>query len=526
MGTAGSQQYAHLRASLDPMLKRSIVALHRWLGVTLCLLFSLWFPSGIGMMYWDFPSVTPADCLARSPSLDPEVIKLSPAEAAGQLDDPSATGDIRLNTFDGRPVYRFRSGRGEEIVYADSGERRRDVSFETMRRIAARWTGQPADAAKEESMTDVDQWTVQGELRTLRPLWKYSWPNGEQVYIAQATGEVVQYTTPGSRLGAYLGAIPHWLYFTPLRKHQPQWSAFVIWTSGIGTVGSILGLIVGIWMYSPAKRYRYAGAPTSIPYRGQKRLHTIAGLIFGIGAATWAFSGMLSMDPFPARRGAPGAAGRRGGGGIAQALHGRARPDAFTPRHPREALGLMPAAAVKELELMSFAGQPVYLATLAGGATRVLPMTGESRDAFDWNRIADVVRGQALTPGTRVEIELADRYDAYYLDRRHRKPLPVVLARMNDDDRTRFYIDPRTARVVGTYSTRNWTSRWLYHGLHSLDFPWLYDHRPLWDIVVITFMLGGTALSITSLILAWRVLGRKLAYRITMSEDLIAEQRG
>jgi hypothetical protein len=50
----------------------------------------------------------------------------------------------------------------------------------------------------------------------------------------------------------------------------------------------------------------------------------------------------------------------------------------------------------------------------------------------------------------------------------------------------------------------------LYHALHSLDFPWLYNHRPLWDIVVITFMTGGTALSLTSLILAWRVLGRKL----------------
>ena len=53
-------------------------------------------------------------------------------------------------------------------------------------------------------------------------------------------------------------------------------------------------------------------------------------------------------------------------------------------------------------------------------------------------------------------------------------------------------------------------SRWLYHGLHSLDFPWLYNYRPLWDIVVITFMVGGTALCVTSLILAWRVLGRRL----------------
>ena len=86
--------------------------------------------------------------------------------------------------------------------------------------------------------------------------------------------------------------------------------------------------------------------------------------------------------------------------------------------------------------------------------------------------------------------------------------MPVVLARVDDDQQTRYYIDLRTARIVGTYRTRNWVSRWLYHGLHSLDFPWLYDHRPLWDIVVIVFMLGGTAISVTSMILAWRVVAR------------------
>jgi len=80
---------------------------------------------------------------------------------------------------------------------------------------------------------------------------------------------------------------------------------------------------------------------------------------------------------------------------------------------------------------------------------------------------------------------------------------------VDDDQRTRYYIDPHTARIVGTYATRNWTSRWLYHGLHSLDFPWLYDHRPAWDIVVIAFMLGGAALSVTSVILAWRVVARR-----------------
>jgi hypothetical protein len=63
-----------------------------------------------------------------------------------------------------------------------------------------------------------------------------------------------------------------------------------------------VGLAIGVWMYSPAKRYRSQAGTTSIPYRGQKRWHMVLGLIFGIAAATWAFSGMLSMDPFPLTR--------------------------------------------------------------------------------------------------------------------------------------------------------------------------------------------------------------------------------
>jgi hypothetical protein len=99
---------------------------------------------------------------------------------------------------------------------------------------------------------------------------------------------------------------------------------------------------------------------------------------------------------------------------------------------------------------------------------------------------------------------------------------------MNDESGTRYYIDPKTGRTVGNYSSRNWINRWLYHGLHSLDFPWLYNYRPLWDIVVITLMLGGTALCVTSLVLTYRVLARKLsaalrAHFSPASEDLALE---
>jgi PepSY-associated TM region len=483
------------RSSRDIVLKKLLIFVHRWLGVALCLLFAMWFASGIVMMYWDFPSVTPQDRLDRSPALDASTIRLSPAEAFANLKLDRPPLQARLNIFDGRPVYRFRVGRGESVIFADTGDQVGEPLMSTIERAAASWTGKPIAAAKAESRREVDQWTVQGPLRNLRPFWKYSWPDGQQVYVSGLTGEVVQYTTTSSRLWAYLGPIPHWLYFTPLRKHQSQWSAVVIWSSGIATVTAMFGIVLGAWMYLPRKQ---------VPYRGQKRWHMIFGLIFGLAAVTWAFSGMLSMDPFPANGGRS-----RNQPNIAAALRGRLNVATFDAKPP------IPQPGIQELELLSFAEEPFYLATLAGGGTAVIPaharppreLAGQFAKSFDRSEIIRRIRDSV---GVKADITVMEDYDAYYLDRRHKKPLPVVLVKLNDPEDSRYYVDPVTARVVGGYGARNWTSRWLYHGLHSFDFPWLYKHRPLWDIVVVSMMLGGSALCLTSLILAWRVLWKKL----------------
>jgi hypothetical protein len=480
------------------------------MGVAFCLLFAWWFVSGIFMMYWDYPAVSAADRLERAPVLDGSQVKLSPAEAYAALDPEKsgsgqAPGSIRLTAFDGRPAYYFRTGRSEAIVYADTGEQQDVFPPELNLRIAAAWTGQPASLAQIKEVTEPDQWTLEGGLRDLRPLWKYSWPNGEQVYISENTGEVVQFTTRSSRLFAELGPIPHWLYYTPLRKNGPLWSKVVIWLSGIATIAALMGLIVGLMMYSPSRR-------NSIPYKGQKRFHHILGLFFGIVACTWAFSGMLSMDPFPMSS----SGGRRVGGGganIPGALRGK-RPQLaqYAVKSPREALAqLGQVFKAKELELTSFAGDPVYLATAAGGETRVIPVHGDPIPSFDPDRMLTLVTNAASV----AEARLMTRYDAYYLDRSGQQPLPVLFVRLKDEAGTRYYIDPKTARVVGSYrsNVQSWVSRWLYHGLHSINFPWLYNHRPAWDIVVLALMLGGTSLCVTSVIIGFQLVRRKLFLR-------------
>ena len=505
---------------------RFLIFFHRWVGIALCVVFLLWFPSGIGMMYWSYPEVSAEDRLDRSPKLDPAKIVLSPEEAAGKAGAQANPGQIRLNSFDGRPVYRVggggRGGRGgsARIIYADTGEEQTEVSTEMVDRIAAAWTSRPSAEATKVSIEEPDQWTVAGQLRN-RPLYKYSWSDGQQVYVSGATGEVVQYTTFAKRLQAHISAIPHWLYYTPLRKHQPQWLQFMIWSSLIGTIGASIGVVVAVWMYSPKKKYRLEGQPTGVPYRGQKRWHWIFGTVFGVATVTWTFSGLMTLGPFPIMQRLTQTGDRTSQPNIAAALRGRVTMTDFAV-HPHDLLAKVTHLDVKELEWTSFAGTPLFNANLAGGKSQLLSMDTAEVNGFDTNRVIDIVKNAVSNPDA-LDIKVIDQYDLYYLDRTRQRPLPVIRVLMNDAESTRYYIDPKSGRVVTTYSHRNWVNRWLDSALHSLSFPFLYNHRPLWDIVVISFMVGGTALCVTSLVLAWRVLGRKLKRVKAVSDVLTAE---
>jgi hypothetical protein len=323
------------------------------------------------------------------------------------------------------------------------------------------------------------------------------------VYVSQRSGEVMQATTRGSRIGAYFGAIPHWLFFTPLRSRSGLWSQVVIWLSGAGTMLSILGLVIGIWVYSPSKSFRFPGGASSLPYVGPKRWHVILGLFFGVITCTWVFSGLMSMGPFAwvEDQNQPN---------LGKVLRGNLLDiQAFHGKTPGAAIVQASASLqVKELELATVGDEGFYLATGDAGKSVMVPMAGNPRAAFTAEQILEIVK-RGVAPAQIAESRLVKEYDAYYLDRHNRLPLPVLYVQLDDAAKSAYYIDPRTAQVVESYGVRSRRGRWLYHGLHSFDLPWLYANRPSWDIVVLLLMSGGTALSVTSLILAFRVIRRK-----------------
>src|SRR5260221_12072256 len=136
----------------------------------------------------------------------------------------------------------------------------------------------------------------------------------------------------------------------------------------------------------------------------------VLGLIVGLGAVTWALSGMLSMDPFPSAR------ARRGDGGIPRAMRGGV-PMAALAAYPQDALAHLAGEKVKELELTSFDGEPVYIGTMGRRLTRIVTLGGQVRAGFEHEQIARIVTNAAGPAGLAELRELTD-YDWYYLDRR------------------------------------------------------------------------------------------------------------
>ena len=95
-----------------------------------------------------------------------------------------------------------------------------------------------------------------------------------------------------------------------------------------------------------------------------------------------------------------------------------------------------------------------------------------------------------------INTERLESYDDYYYGRpEDAVPLPVVRVRFADPMATWVYVDPAAGQIVRSVHRYSRAERWLFNGLHSLDFAFWYSRRPLWDIGVILLSLGGIASS-------------------------------
>lgn len=471
---------------------RWMFLLHRYLGVAGAAFMALWCVSGLVMMFVPYPSLPETARVAGLRSLEwrncchlsdyQASIPVSALSVEMLLNEPI----VRFGTVDGHQDWAFLSRLAPE----------RRISHAEARQIAqgfAERSGIAGRAARVETI-DHDQWTVSGDFRSSRPLHRVGFddPERTEIYVSGADGRVVQLTNERQRFWNWLGAVPHWLYFSALRHHAALWSQVVIWTALIGCFLTITGLWIGVCQFRARSRYR-----------GIMFWHHIPGLVFGVFALAWVFSGLLSMNPW----------------GLLESSGAGRKEAASVP------MGTV-LSVMEKLRLDTNPAVTVTWAPFAGGHHLVVTRLNGRRERLDaWGKISplsdrDFQRAAALLGGTKAE--KISTGDAYYYSRPSRSvSFPVYRIVGPPPARTRHYLDAVSGQAVASLDSAARGYRWLFTGLHTLDFTAVLRGNPLWQAFVMFLLIGVTALSGTGLYLGVQRLisdFRRLKTRLTISD--------
>lgn len=483
---------------------------HRYLGFALSLLFVVWFLSGFAMMYVRYPTMRQHEKLQHLPPVDLQACKLNLNEALTVAGVHDTLRTVRLGMMLNRPVYRLTTTRGEyKAIFADNGELFAGTDSVLATRLASTFDSH-GKVEKTETLTEIDQWMAAARSQGYAtPVYRMQMADraGTYLYVSTHTGEVVQRVNARERFLAWLGPIPHWIYPTVLLRNRPLWNDIIIWTSSLGTIMCIAGIVMGFVRY----RRRDKSSLVFSPYKKRWfRWHHYTGFVFGIFAFTWVFSGLLSMTPWdwaPFTR-LDMEETDKWTGGIMQ-------PGLFTLSPDEAVKSLKHQLAVKEIHFTQLNGKPYYLALQDDDHTRIIPAGAAASAAFEQfapQPFEEMV--QALNPGVTVrESVVLNEYDDYYYSKHHEKRLPVLRMKMATPQETWYYVDLKTGQVALKHEQLSRLERWLYHGLHSLDFKWLVYKRPAWDLIVGLLMIGGLSVSCTGLVLTWKSVTRTIKKR-------------
>jgi len=471
---------------------RLLFLFHRYLGIGVGVLMTMWCLSGVVMMYVSYPWLTPQTRVAHLAPIDwRNCCRVSSAI----LSDAEPVSRFGIEMLAGRPVLNWQSSaETAELMDLSTGVLINGISPEQAARVAA--TYEPAGEAGAPRLLekiDFDQWTLEGVPPQERPLYHFDLRDGSggELYVSSTTGRAVQFTTRRQRFWNWLGAVPHWLYFADLRHRVVLWSQVVIYTSLTGCFLTVTGLYLGVrqLLRRPAGRWS--------PYRGYSLWHHIAGLIFGVFLLTWVLSGMLSMNPWGLMEGGeagPERAALRGapiaGGELRAVL---------------QALATKAPAGVVSIESAPLGGRLFLLASGSDGSRSRLDSaaTPAPLSPTEWGSIAATLHGSARA------MRLLGQGDEYYFGFAG-DPVELPIRRILPRDGTdrRYYLDPVSGALVVAMDRGSERYRWWFDGLHRLDFVAIMRTRPHWDVLMWVLLAGVTVSAATGTYAAYRRLVR------------------
>ncbi len=470
---------------------RLLFLMHRYLGIAVGAVISLWCLSGFVMMYEQYPELDDNERLVGLERLELTECCQLPADF-GNIEFDA----LRLEMMAGTPVLRLMEGRRQHVI-----DLRRGESLSELREVDAQSV---ADRAAPEfglqgtprliDLLERDQWTVYASYHPHRPMFHFAMDDSAdtEFYVSSTTGEVVQMTTSRQRFLNWMGAVIHWLYPTALRQHTGIWRQVVIWLTIVSLFLTVVGLYIGLQQLRTRRSGRHS------PYQGWALWHHYTGLIFGLFALTWLTSGLFSVNPFGALEG-------RGFDVEAQRLRGGAvnfeQVSALVSAIPASEL---PSSTVR-LDISMVGGQ-LYAVALDKAGQRVRlnarTLNAETLPAEFFTQAANTMRPEADV----TEASWLTEDDAYYFSHHDTRRFPVFRIQYGDGER--FYLDSVTGQITHAVDRdRKWL-RWIFQALHRGDFSALIRSRPIWDLMMWPLMLGVTLCALTGTWLGFQRLGR------------------
>jgi uncharacterized iron-regulated membrane protein len=473
---------------------RFLTLAHRWMGVVLCLFFACWFISGAVLIYHPFPSLTQSDRLARSSHIDLSLINVSPKEAV-QIAGGNELDRLRLIDLEGRPVYVLHGFNNDiRTIDAKSGKLIDLLQKNVAGKIAEDFS--KIAVLNVEGPLDYDQWIVPNRYDPYRPFYRVSLKdiNETVLYVSARTGEVLQKTEWSERAWNYIGAVIHWIYPTALRKNWILWDQVVWWLSFSGVVTTIAGLWLGINRFRGFAGGKIKGAVS--PFNGWLRAHHILGLFAGIFVLIWIFSGWLSMD------------------------HGRifSKPNP-KPDQVKKFRSISLAQAVENIsletlkslngfsegEIFAMGGKTFFITRNANEQKLFEPFNSNFRSSvkIKENEVVNAVK--EAWPGSKIKTtERPEESDVYGNLREGSLPSNTLRVVLADPLQTWVHIDMDSGQIVSVMDKSRRQYRWLFNGLHSLDFPGLANHRPTWDILILLLLGLGFLFCITGVVIGMK----------------------
>jgi hypothetical protein len=465
---------------------RTLVVVHRWLGIGLGPLFAMWFASGIVMHFVPFPQLDESERIAGLAPLKLDANIHGPADAVTALGTADTLRVRLIQRADG-PVYIVSGHSGSTALKAGDLSSAGVPSGPLALVIGADYAhqrGTKASDAAKLSLIDYDQWTVSGKYQRHRPLYRLGFDDdaGTEIYISSKTGEVVLDTTRWERAWNFVGSVPHWIYPPQLRSRPALWSTIVWWLSLAALVSVIAGAVLGI------VRLRIDGKQRLSPYRGMHWWHHIAGLGTLVFVTTWIFSGWLSMD---------------GGLLFSRALASKAETTAIAGTPPWDLLANEDLRHVdpraREVEWFALAGKLFRREITAADSQQVVEIGG--REGAQQFLPLAAIRPLATALGSGcddpAQVGATDNY--------------AVASVIPDGPIYRiacgnvwYDVNAANGSLAQKTDASRRAYRWLYGALHRLDFPQL-SARPILRTVVIVSLCGiGFLFSLTGVVIGWR----------------------